>query len=966
MIPDLTLEVIYYKQPTDFKMEFALCGCCTVRFLSMSVKDRGGFLSALGKSVVRSRAIIAVGSFNPLDSEYLPKVVARATGYPLKAADKAKFAIEGAGEYPLPTTAIPLVTADGMLGGCVLENSDQSIIMLTGDRKLRHRLVNDLVCPYLQVFAKKKTKISPPEKSTQSDPPGGASAAISAEAVEGREPDTDLESVASEETALNAEMMTSKEAAASGEIAASQEATASRETAIGKASVAESVFDRAPAAAAVLPGEPAKEPAKQKAESENTASSEAPSAKNDSQADEIPTESAQDVPRYTVLEEPEYALSQKLNLEDFLTSDEDSENKPHKKHRRWIRAVISIILVAAVLLSAYFGYEWVYQPIQNSAVYKSTRELYGQIWEGLPADMLYKFGKLYQTNRDVFGWLSIPDTAINFPVVSTANRSISYYQTHLFEGSVNRFGTLYTTCRVSEDSFTRNIVIYGKSTTTGTMFADLAKFLEIGQYRAAPSFTFDSVYLENKWKIFSVFRVESAYQKNYIQTSFFDDAAFSAYLELLESASVIETNIDLEANDQLVTLVCEEGNTSVVVVARRVRDDESPLVDVTGSSVNGSPIGSDSDDGSAVQAGAFPSGFHEISAPQTAVSSDSTMADGASSRFEQQAPTSSTVVIKPTDPATSSSSSSSAEQISSNHSSSSVSSASSSVSTSSQTATSSVSGGQTAKLPTLTVTNSSTGQRVSGPANEIVARIIEAEMGSGYHIEALKAQAVAAYSWLLCNGAASGSAPQAPMKTAGARATEAANAVAGVVAVYNGAIAQTYYYAISAGRTAYCQDIWLSSLSYLVSVDSSVDKNVSGFQTIRKYAASDVAKWATESLGVNLNAISDKNRWFQCAYDANGLYVKTVTVGGVSKKGTYLRDSFFTSSRVGSANVLRSSAYTITYSESEDKFIFTVKGYGHGVGMSQTGANAYANSGMNYESILKHYYTGITLGTYFG
>ena len=43
----------------------------------------------------------------------------------------------------------------------------------------------------------------------------------------------------------------------------------------------------------------------------------------------------------------------------------------------------------------------------------------------------------------------------------------------------------------------------------------------------------------------------------------------------------------------------------------------------------------------------------------------------------------------------------------------------------------------------------------------------------------------------------------------------------------------------------------------------------------------------------------------------------------------------------------------------------TTRGYGHGVGMSQTGANAYAKSGWNYEKILKHYYKGITLGTYY-
>ena len=68
---------------------------------------------------------------------------------------------------------------------------------------------------------------------------------------------------------------------------------------------------------------------------------------------------------------------------------------------------------------------------------------------------------------------------------------------------------------------------------------------------------------------------------------------------------------------------------------------------------------------------------------------------------------------------------------------------------------------------------------------------------------------------------------------------------------------------------------------------------------------------------------------------------------------------------VQAKDALRSSAYTIEYNAVEDTFTFTVRGYGHGVGMSQVGADAYANNGWDYEKILKHYYTGITLGTYY-
>lgn len=904
MVPDLTLEVLYYNQPTDFKMEFELCGCCNIRFLNASVKNRNDFLAALRKSVIRSRVIIAVGSFNPLDQEYLPKIISKATGYVLQPVDKTALAIQSPGEFPLPQTAVPLITTAGELGGCVLENADQSIIMLTGERSLRHELVSDLVCPYLTFFANKKGKTTPADQRVMPVP--AAETEETAEASDAATALDDAPSV-SPETAVPVD----ENAAASGS-AIDPYADAKH--------LVNLVLDETTEQA---------EPERQ----EQT---------------------------YTVLEQPDRVVSH-FDLADFLTDDPENQAERFGKRvrRRWLRVVISIILVIAVLLSAYFGYERVFQPMQTSSVYADARALYGQSWEELPEDMLYKFGRLYQTNSDLFGWLIIPETSINYPVVSAVGSSALYYETHLFDGSANRFGTLYTNNVSNKEGYTRNIVIYGKDMKDGTMLSDLKKYLDLAHYKEAPTFSFDTLYLENKWKIFAVFETND--QKD-IQTDFFDDAAFAAYLTELEARSIIDTNIDLNAGDQLITLVCEGEERSTVVVARCVREGESPLVDVTGTEINLPQDAFSSGESSAAAVIATPSILEEISSIDKTASVDLNMADGASSRFEQSEMASSAITVKPT----SSKKQSSSKKASSTVTSAKTSSKASSTTTSNKTETSSSSAAvELENLPTLTVTNQFTAKKVSGPANEIVAQILEAEMGSGYHIEALKAQAVAAYSWLLCNGAAEGKKPSAPMKTAGNRAIEAANAVAGQVAVYNDKVAQTYYYAISAGRTAYSADIWSAQLPYLVSVDSSVDKNVSGYQTIRKYDADDVAKWAKELLGVDLTKISNKNNWFKCTYDANKVYVKTVKIGSSEQKGTYLRNTFFNSFRVGSANVLRSSAYTIKYDSSADKFVFTVRGYGHGVGMSQTGANAYAKSGWGYEKILKHYYTGISLGTYY-
>ena len=909
MGPDLTLEVIYFNQSTDFKMEFEISGSCNMRFLSHLTHNKGEFLSALSKSVIRSRVIVAVGSFNPLDSEYLPKIIARATGYILSPINKAQFSVNSSVEYLLPNEAIPLVNGEGQLGGCVMENNDQAIILLTGDREIRHSVLMSLVCPYIKLLSGKQISFA-----TET-------------AIE------DSESIEiAENTTVQSQIDTLDELV---ESSTEQECDQSLVEEKGT-----EVLDQVNLA-------DTSEPEEEKAVAFGNSTVSAVLADGTGE------------PEFVVLEQPDSVTPIEYNLEDFLATD--GIKTPKKRKKQVLRAVISVILTAAVLVAAYFGYEWNYQPMHYYSVLATAHELYGQTWTGLPENMLYKFGRLYQANNDVIGWLSVPGTEINLPIVSAKSRSSNYYNNHLFEGSVNKYGTPYTNSKITEDTYERNIVIYGNGKDNVSVFSQLKKFLDNEQYRSAPIITFDTLYLENRWKIFSAYSVSNEINSLGVETEFFDDIAFLEYIQKIKNRSIIETNISCLSSDELITLVCKDASSSVVLVARRVREGESPMVDFDSKSDEASSKIPTSSEASSNPLEEISSKITSSKKPDKA---EENVADNGSSRYEQEGPVSSAVIIKPTKPITTSK-----NQTSSKVSSQAVTTSSqenSSEVTTSNTESSSTSSQviDSSRLPTFSVKNSSTGKVETGKANEIIAYVLEAEMSSSYHLEALKAQAVAAYSWLLCNGAASGNTPTVPMKTPGSRAIQAANEVAGIVATYNGSVAQTYYYAISAGKTANSSDIWSNQLPYLASVDSSVDKNVSGYQTIRKYSAIDVANWAKESLNVDLTKISDKNEWFKCTYDENNLYVRTVSIGGSVQKGPYLRNNFFTSKRVGAANVLRSSAYTISYSASEDKFVFTVKGYGHGVGMSQVGANAYAKSGYTYDQILKHYYKGISLETY--
>ena len=247
------------------------------------------------------------------------------------------------------------------------------------------------------------------------------------------------------------------------------------------------------------------------------------------------------------------------------------------------------------------------------------------------------------------------------------------------------------------------------------------------------------------------------------------------------------------------------------------------------------------------------------------------------------------------------------------------------------------------------------GDYIKGDYMDIIPYIVEAEMGGGFSMEALKAQAVAAYCWLINAGSTKGSAPAVPLKNPTQNAIDAASAVNGQKVTYNGETAQTYYYAISAGYSANCKDVWYADIPYLRAVNSSVDKDYDGFETKVTYTASELQSRVSSTYGINLSGTS-KSKWFSVKYDENDAYVRKVTIGGKKDvTGSSFRDELLDYE-------LRSTAFKIKYNKSKDTFTFTVRGFGHGVGMSQVGANYYAKQGWTYKEILTHYYPGTSVG----
>lgn len=255
--------------------------------------------------------------------------------------------------------------------------------------------------------------------------------------------------------------------------------------------------------------------------------------------------------------------------------------------------------------------------------------------------------------------------------------------------------------------------------------------------------------------------------------------------------------------------------------------------------------------------------------------------------------------------------------------------------------------------------------------------VVRAEMPAAFQLEALKAQAVAARTYILHKIAGGGSAnhPQADacdditccqaFKTQEEAALEwgehaeeyeakirrAVTETDGECVLYEGAPVLAVFHSSSVGTTQDAQNVWSASLPYLQSVETP-----EGADNVPNY--NSTASFSTEELREKLLAAlpdarldGSPSNWFTNIQQQENGMVTSLTVGGVETGGNQLRTILD----------LRSACFTIAFDG--DTVTFSVSGYGHGVGMSQYGANVMAENGAGYREILEWYYSGTEIGT---
>lgn len=275
---------------------------------------------------------------------------------------------------------------------------------------------------------------------------------------------------------------------------------------------------------------------------------------------------------------------------------------------------------------------------------------------------------------------------------------------------------------------------------------------------------------------------------------------------------------------------------------------------------------------------------------------------------------------------------------------------------------------------TIDVMMSNTGSVKTLKMREYIIGSLSGEMSASYHKEALKAQAVACYTFALYVASREEKRPEgadisddstvyqsyidedARKKKWGDDfeknekiMSEAVDEVFGQYLEYDGKPAMAAYHAMCSGKTESAANVWGKSVSYLKSTVSSGDKLAPNYETCQKVSADEFKRILFKKGLTYGDYPTDASKWIGDIERYDSGVVKYVDICGKKISGTDMRSLFS----------LKSADFDIYFADGG--FTFTCRGNGHFVGMSQYGADYMARQGSSYDEILNHYYPGTVL-----
>ena len=186
------------------------------------------------------------------------------------------------------------------------------------------------------------------------------------------------------------------------------------------------------------------------------------------------------------------------------------------------------------------------------------------------------FEALRENGPDIIGWLSLPDTVLNYPVTQTDNNE--YYLNHLYDGTYNKVGCLFADYENRADFSDRNTIIYGHNMRDGSMFALLNRYEEqsyFDTHRQMYLVTPKGGYVMEIFAAFAAKPEESGSETSPWQLSWKDDGAYTTWLTAMKERSAVESDVTVTCSDKVLTLsTCTPGGAGrFLVMGKLVKVD---------------------------------------------------------------------------------------------------------------------------------------------------------------------------------------------------------------------------------------------------------------------------------------------------------------------------------------------------------------------------------------------------------
>ena len=275
--------------------------------------------------------------------------------------------------------------------------------------------------------------------------------------------------------------------------------------------------------------------------------------------------------------------------------------------KSWVRVLVLLVCIPVFCVSAYMVFSQLYVDYRQNQTFGSLLEQVNQARANSdaanaasaargqedgeavsdtagPSDpsapdsepsMLPYYASLYAQNPDFFGWIEIPDTEVNYPVMYSPEEP-EFYLHRAFDGSEAYSGVPFLDANCSLDC--GNYIVYGHNMKNKTMFKTVTYYEDQAYWREHPAVRFDTLYETATYDVIAAF-YSQAYPADatgvfryYQYTDLRNEERFDEYVKQAKAASLYNTGIDAAYGDQLLTLsTCEYHKTDgrFVIVAKR-------------------------------------------------------------------------------------------------------------------------------------------------------------------------------------------------------------------------------------------------------------------------------------------------------------------------------------------------------------------------------------------------------------